>query len=172
MYQFSECQTEEWKTVEELQLKICMLEAALLEVKPLDVAVLKGNDKLVRLYTGMPTYDSFMGFVEYLEPKASEMISWNSSRTKELSMKGKPGTRCFSSISIANQLFSVLIRLRLGLLAAFVLKSLKVFTVAYFPHGYVFYQKNYACYFPFHHVNKLTVGCLGLSKNIFRILGL
>lgn len=73
-----------------------------MEVKPLDVAVLKGNDKLVRLYTGMPTYDSLMAFVEYLEPKASEMISWNSSRTKELSMKGKQsGTKCFSSISIA-----------------------------------------------------------------------
>ena len=43
---------------------------ALLKVKPLDVAVLKGNDKLVCLYTGMPTYDSFVAFVEYLEPKS------------------------------------------------------------------------------------------------------
>ena len=130
MCQFSECQTEskqEWKTVEELQQKICMLEAALLEVKPLDVAVLKGIDKLVRLYTGMPTYDFFMAFVEYLELKASAMISWNSSRTKELNMKGKQsGTRCFSSISIANQLFSVLIRLRLGLLAADVCFRFKI----------------------------------------------
>lgn len=69
--------------------EICILEVALSEVKPLDVSVLEGNDKLVCLYTGMPAYDSFMAFVEYLEPKASEMISWNSSKTKELSVKGK-----------------------------------------------------------------------------------
>lgn len=78
-----------------------------------------GNDKLTRLYTGMPTSDSFMALVEYLEPKAQDMIAWNSSQTKELDLNGKQGgTRCFRGMSVANQLFSVLIRLRLGLLVA------------------------------------------------------
>ena len=130
-----------------------MLEGALLEVKPLDVAVLKGNDKLVCLYTGMPTYDSFMAFAEYLAPKASEMISWNSSRTKELSMKGKQsGTRCFSSISIPNQLFSVLIQLRLGLLAADVCFRFKITEGLYsrlFSTWVCFLSKELRLLFPF-----------------------
>ena len=30
-----------------------------------DIDVTKNNDKLTRYYTGMPTFDSFMGLVEY-----------------------------------------------------------------------------------------------------------
>ena len=62
--------SEEWKTVEELQQEVCRLEATLSTGIALDVTVLKDNNKLARLYTGMPTYDSFLAFVEYLEPKA------------------------------------------------------------------------------------------------------
>lgn len=111
--------SEEWKTVEELQQKVSKLETTLSYGTALDVTVLKDNNKLTRLYTGMPTYDSFLAIVDYVEPKAKEMIAWNSSRTKELNVGGKQsGPRCFSSMSTGNQLFSVLIRLRLGLLAA------------------------------------------------------
>ena len=78
-------------------------------------------------YTGMPTYDSFLDIVDYVEPKAKEMIAWNSSRTKELNIGGKQcGPQCFSGMSTANQLFSVLIRLRLGLLAADVCIRFKI----------------------------------------------
>ena len=42
-----------------------------------DIDVIKNNDKLTRYYTGMPTFDSFMGLVEYLMPKAKDLISWN-----------------------------------------------------------------------------------------------
>ena len=111
--------SEEWKTVEELQQKVSKLETTLSHGTALDVTVLKDNNKLTRLYTGMPTYDSFLAIVDYVEPKTKEMIAWNSSRTKELNIGGKQcSPQCFSGMSTANQLFSVLIRLRLGALAA------------------------------------------------------
>ena len=93
----------------------------------LDVTILKNNNKLTQFYTGLPSYDSFLATVDYLEPKAKEMIGWNSSKTKELNISGKQCVpRCFSSMSMANQLFSVLIRLRLGLLAADVSMRFKI----------------------------------------------
>ena len=76
---------------------MCKLETTLSTGTALDVTVLKDNNKLTRLYTGMPTYDySFLAIVDYLEPKAKEMIAWNSSKTKELDISGKQsGPRCF-----------------------------------------------------------------------------
>ena len=60
-----------------------------------------------------------MALVEYLEPKARNMIAWNSSQTKELHSNGKQGgSRCSHSMCVANQLFSIVIFLRLGLLVA------------------------------------------------------
>ena len=61
----------------------------------------------------MPTLDSFTRFVENLEPKAKDMISWNGKYNKE--------TDCHFARSkildftIANQLLAVLVRLRLAL---------------------------------------------------------
>ena len=82
----------------------------------LQVEILVGDDKLTQLYTSLPMYNSFKELVEYLEPKAVDMIAWNSSQTKELYLKGKQGgSRCFHGMFVANQLFCVLIRLRLGL---------------------------------------------------------
>ena len=75
--------------------------------------ILVDNDKLTRFYTGLPTYSAFVFLVEYLEPKARVMLSWNSSQTR----KDRTCTsQAFKHISIPNQLFSVLIRLRLALL--------------------------------------------------------
>ena len=39
-------------------------------------AILEGNDKLTRFYTGLPTFNSFIAFVTYLEPKAMELRPW------------------------------------------------------------------------------------------------
>ena len=61
----------------------------------------------------MPTYDSFMALVEYLEPKAKEMRVWKGGSTK--TEEKQQGSQCFSNLSTANQLFAILIRLRLGL---------------------------------------------------------
>lgn len=78
-----------------------------------DIDVIKDNDRLTRYYTGMPTFDSFMGLVEYLTPKAKDLISWNGRYTKDTCNMDYHFART-SDISIANQLFAVLVRLRLA----------------------------------------------------------
>ena len=81
------------------------------------------------------------------------MIGLNSSKTKELNISGKQCVpRCFSSISIANQLFSVLIRLRLGLLAADVSMRFKISESTYcrlFTTWICFLSKELRLLFPF-----------------------
>ena len=75
-----ECQTEmEWFTVE---AKICELEKQLMERPEFSVeTILEANDKLTRFYTGMPTYDSFLALVEYLELKALQLRAWRGTET-------------------------------------------------------------------------------------------
>ena len=81
------------------------------------------------------------------------MIAWNSSKTKELNSSGKQsGLRCFSGMSIANQLFSVLIRLRLGLLVADVCVHFKISESMYcrlFTTWICFLSKELRLLFPF-----------------------
>ena len=102
--------------MQELLQKISLLEAALKTRPEFHVDMIVGDDKLTHLFTGFPTYDAFKALAEYLEPKAMEMIAWNGSQTRELDLKGKQGgSRCFHGMSVANQLFCVLARLRLSL---------------------------------------------------------
>ena len=63
------CQTEmDWFAVE---TKISVLEEKLKDRSEFIVEiVLKGNNKLTRFYTGMPSYHLFLALAEYLEPKA------------------------------------------------------------------------------------------------------
>lgn len=107
----SECQTEykqEWITIEMLQHIISTLEAFLSLLAQLNASML--GDKLVQLYTRFPTFNSFAAFVNYLEPKARNMVVWNSKRTKEFNVQGKQESgQCFLDISVANQLLSLLI---------------------------------------------------------------
>ena len=84
--------------MEGLQQRITVLEGPLKARAELQVEILVGDDKLTRLYTGLPTY-SFKELVEYLEPKVVDMIAW-------LDLKGKQGESCcFHCMSVANQLF-------------------------------------------------------------------
>ena len=116
-----ECQTEmEWSTIE---AKISDMERSLNGKVELCVEkILLGNDKLTRYYTGLPSYGSFVALAEYLEPKALHLQSWrggsetgiSSANEGDLQQRGS-NSRCFASLSIANQLFAVLIRLRRGL---------------------------------------------------------
>ena len=76
--------------------------------------MLKDNNKLTRFYPGLPTYDIFLGLVDYLKPIVKVIRSWKGNSTN---MEEKQhGLHCFSNLSVANQLFSMLIRLRLGFL--------------------------------------------------------
>ena len=95
-------------------MEIGHLRASLLTKPEFDIELLKDNDKLTRFYTGMLTYDSFMALVEYLEPKAKDMRVWKGSSTK--TEEKRHGSQCFSNLSTTNQLFAILIHLRLGLL--------------------------------------------------------
>ena len=105
-----ECQTEvTWCTVEE---QISLLEAALHQRPEFSVST---NDKLTQFYTGMPTYDTFVAFFKYLEPKALHLQPWRGSETvmldnevisiEELNLRKK--SVCFSCLLVANQLFAV-----------------------------------------------------------------
>ena len=150
----SECQTEckqEWTTIEMLQHKISTLEASLSLLAQLDASML--DDKLACLYTGFPTLNSFTAFVNYLEPKARNMVVWNSKRTKEFDVQGKQGrSQCFQDISVANQLLSVFVRLRLGLVAADVCVCFKLSEVTYsrlFTTWICFLSKELRLLFPF-----------------------
>ena len=80
------------------------------------IEIIQDDDKLAHYYTGMPTFDSFMALVEYLDPKAKDLIAWNGKYTRESTNTEYyvPRTKT-SELSVANQLFSVLVRLRLAL---------------------------------------------------------
>ena len=52
--------------------------------------VLEGNDKLTHYYTGLPTYDSFAAFVQYLAPKVVALTPWNGSNTRDIPQSGLP----------------------------------------------------------------------------------
>ena len=55
-------------------------------------------------------------FVEYLEPKVVALTPWNEQNTKEVSEKETQLiSQTFARLTVADQLFSVLIRLRRGL---------------------------------------------------------
>ena len=72
-----ECQTDyvDRSVIANLQNEVAALRSALLSIPEFSVeTLLKGNDKLTRYYTGLPTYDSFMVFADYLQLKAQKMI--------------------------------------------------------------------------------------------------
>jgi len=107
----AECQIED--IVAKLQHEISSLKASLLERPEFDVTVLVGNDKLCRYFTGIPTCSCYTVLANYLDPEVKAMRAWKGSSTS--SAEKQFGSQCFSSLSIANPMFAVLIRLRLAL---------------------------------------------------------
>ncbi|CAG2195836.1 unnamed protein product [Mytilus edulis] len=72
------------------------------------------NDENVQFYTGLPNIATFNALLEYLRPKAERLTYW---RGKQTSTTGHIGNRGrVRSLSIDNEFFAVLVRLRLGLL--------------------------------------------------------
>ena len=117
----------------------------------------KGNDKLTRFYTGMPTYNSFVAFVNYIEPKALHLQPWRGSETAkldeavsaEVSSSRRKG---FSSLPVAEQLFAVLIKLRRGLESLDVSIRFKISETTYsrmFTTWITFLSKELRLLFPF-----------------------
>ena len=71
-----------------------------------DIDIIRNDDRLTCYYTGMPTFDSFMGLVEYFIPKAKDLISWNERYTKDTCIIGHHFARTkISDIIIANKLY-------------------------------------------------------------------
>ena len=102
----------DWLTVE---TNISVLEEKLKDRPEFSVeVVLKRNDKLTRFYTGMPSYDVFLALAEYLEPKVLQLRAWRSSETIMRSNMDELCRRrsASQSLSVANQLFAVLIQSR------------------------------------------------------------
>ena len=104
--------------------------------------MLEGNNKLTRYYTGLPTYDSSVAFVQYLPPKAAALTPWNGSNTRDIPQSSLPINQPFAGLTIPDQLFSVLIRLRRGL---------EAFDV---------FQISLSCCFPFLQEIRFYSGCL------------
>ena len=65
-----ECQTDlncDSVTIISLQKEVAILKSVLIRPEFCVDSFLKDNDKLTCLYTGMPTYELFMAFVDYLQ---------------------------------------------------------------------------------------------------------
>jgi len=67
--------------VAKLEQEISVLKAALLERPECDVTMINRNNKLTRYFTGIPTYNSFVALVDYLNSKARAMRAWKGSST-------------------------------------------------------------------------------------------
>jgi len=143
---FSECQTDEDENlVERLLAENKMLRSMLIERPELDVQLLENNDRLTRFYTGMPIYDSFLALVEFLTLKAKVLRAWKGSSTP-LEEKQWHGSQWFGGLSIANQLFAILARLRLALPITDVCTHLewqRELTVECLQHGFASYLKSF-----------------------------
>ena len=104
----------------------------------------------------MPIYESLIAFSNYLEPKALHLQAWRGSQTldnrsTESSVQRKP-FRCFSNLSVCNQLFAVLIRLRRGLESLDVCTRFKISEATYsrmFTTWKIFLSKELRLLFPF-----------------------
>ena len=110
-----ECKTDSC-TVESYTQEMNCLPADMPERPEFSVkSILEGNDKLTRFYTGhtgLPSYKCFIALVEYLKPKAVVLTPWNGGKTKEVSEKETQLiSQTFARLTVADQLFSVLIRL-------------------------------------------------------------
>ena len=116
-----ECQTDlnyDSSTIVSLQKEVAILKSVLTRRPEFCVdSILKDNNKLTRFYTGMPTYGSFIAFVDYLKSKALKLTPWNGSHTKDVVFdeSRQPGHQGISCLKTCDQLFAVLIQLRRGL---------------------------------------------------------
>ena len=78
---------------------------------------IEDDDKKTAFYTGLPSYSAFSLLATYLQKKACFLREWRGKKTLPAT-DARFGPRPWKDMSIANQLFTVLVRLRLGLWGA------------------------------------------------------
>ena len=91
--------------------------ASLEDKSQLHVDIIQNNDHKTRFYTGLPNWPTFVAVFQYLEPKASRMTLWCGGKTSKQTTtlpSSKPGRK--RKLALIDELFAVLMRLRLGLL--------------------------------------------------------
>ena len=97
----------------EIQKQLASLE----DKSQLHVDIIQNNDHKTRFYTGLPNWPTFLAVFQYLEPKASRMTLWCGGKTSKQTAtlpSSKPGRK--RKLALIDELFAVLMRLRLGLL--------------------------------------------------------
>ena len=78
------------------------------------VHLIKDNDKKTRFYTGLPVYGVFVALLTYLQTKAVKLREWRGEHETSAEYSSR-GQKPWATIPVAEQFFSVLVRLRLGL---------------------------------------------------------
>ena len=99
-----------------LKAECARLQEALDQCK-FSAKLIESDDAKTRFYTGFPTYVHFTLFLGLVQEKAAELKTWKGASTKE-PKDNMPGVRPWRNLHIADQLFAVLVRLRLGLTGA------------------------------------------------------
>ena len=79
---------------------------------------IKEDDKCTRFYTGLPTYAVFILLCNFLRGKAENLKAWQGEKTTTPATNVRVGPRPWKNMSVENQFFSVLVRLRLGVSGA------------------------------------------------------
>ena len=113
---------------------------------------------------GIPTYNCLVALVDYLDPKVGAMRAWKGSNSSSAEKQ---------YASVANQLFSVLIRLQLALLPLMSVEdSSNLQLHIHYVHCYVCCLKSFVRCFHFYHVSKFHSRCLEGLRNIFLTLAM
>lgn len=73
------------------------------------------DDSKTRFYTGLPSFAVFMWLFSILRPKAERMKYWSGPNTDQSSDRKRASA---GSLDLIDQLFAVLMRLRVGLLTS------------------------------------------------------
>lgn len=80
------------------------------------VTQIKDNDHKTRFYTGLPSWLTFLALFQFLEPKASRMTLWCGNKTSKQTLHNQSKVGRKRKLALVDEFFSVLMRLRLGLL--------------------------------------------------------
>ena len=76
---------------------------------------IKDDPSAVKFYTGFPNASSFEAVLDYFEPKVSQMRYWRGSQQAPLDDSTKSKTGKKRKLSIQDEFFLVLLRLKVGL---------------------------------------------------------